>query len=112
MNKFFVTTSRGWLADTATSAQQAYAACRKLRVKDGIDYKVVKPTPYRLVLGNPVALSIPPGTNIVIENGVAYSYVTQSYYDTHILENNNVWICPYTNAEGLFDATWLAEWDA
>ena len=59
MNKYYVTTSRGWLAKVTDTAEMAYAACRKLRETNGINYKVIKPTPWRLVLGNPVALSIP-----------------------------------------------------
>lgn len=59
MNKFYVTTSRGWLAEVADTAEMAYATCRKLRETNSINYKVIRPTPWRLILGNPVALSIP-----------------------------------------------------
>ena len=49
MAKFYVTTSRGWLAEVADTAEMAYATCRKLRETNGINYKVIKPTPWRLV---------------------------------------------------------------
>lgn len=110
MNKFFVTTSRGWVADTTTSSQEAYALCRKLREETGLDYKVIRPTPYRLILGNPVALSIPADANIIIEGGIAYSFVKESYYEVHIADKTNKWTCPYTKVKGTFDETWLAEW--
>lgn len=110
MNKYYVTTSRGWLAEVADTAEKAYATCRKLRETNGINYKVIKPTPWRLVLGNPVALSIPPDANIVIENGVAYSFLRQSYYEAHATDNSGTWVCPYTKAEGVLDTTWLAKW--
>lgn len=110
MDKFYVTTSRGWLASTANTSQMAYATCRKLREANGIEYKVVKPTPYRIALGNPVALSIPSEANIIIEDGQAYSFLRKAYYDAHVSDNSDIWICPYTKAEGTLDETWLAEW--
>jgi hypothetical protein len=111
MNKFFVTTSRGWLMSSAETSTAAYASCNKLKRDKKLDYKVVRATPYRLILGNPVELSIPADANIVIDGGVAYSYVSESYYNTHIMERVETWTCPYTKAEGTFDKNWLDEWE-
>lgn len=111
MNKFFVTTSRGWLADVTDTAELAYAACRKLREQNNIDYKVVRPTKYRIILGNPVELSILPDANIVIENGIAYSYISDSYFNIGFKNNDNSLVCPYTGAIGKFDKNWYEQWE-
>ena len=109
---YFITTSRGLLIDTAASSEQAFVICRRLNNNTANQHKVVKATPYRLILGNPTLLSIPATANIVVEGDETYSYLKKVQFDKQNAEEDTAqFICPYTNAEGQIDKDWLDLWE-
>lgn len=113
LTKFYVTTSRGWFKSAHDTAKAAYSELGALTLvkKGGLEYKIVRATPYRLKLGNPLDLDINAAANIVIIDEVAYSFLSERAYFKQLQETGgSSWVCPYTDQPGLFDYEWETLW--